>query len=108
MTTESTPLPQSSITDPTRDALALLGMQLQAAMMGLATAGLAQDGSGAALVALDQIDAGKAELQLEAKRHATGFELVIWYASNGARQRLTSLRLHDQAAPPAADAGRVH
>lgn len=98
MTDDHTPTP-STLSEPTDPALQLLAEQLQAAMMGLAVAGLYQDGQGAALAAIDHIAAGKAELQCEARRAASGFELVIWYASHGQRQRVTHLKLRDMPAP---------
>ena len=99
MTEDTTP--QSTLSEPTNEAVILLAQQLQAALMGLATTALCQEGKAAALAALDKIDAGQAELHGELRQHAGGLELAVWFASHGARQRLVHLRLTD---PPMAGA----
>lgn len=95
-------VPESTLSAPSNATLTLLAQQLQSAMLGLALPGLYKDGRDAALATMDKIGAGRAELQCEAKRNATGFELVIWFASHGQRQRVTHLKLLDQPATGAA------
>jgi hypothetical protein len=96
MTESTTP---DKLTRPSTEGLTLLAQQLQTALMGLATVALCQEGKAAALACLDKLDDGLAEIQLEARQHAGGFELVAWYASHGSRRRLVALRLSDP--PPA-------
>ena len=98
MTDDTSP---SSLSEPTTEALTLLAQQAQHALMGLALTGLRKEGQAAALAALDKIDSGQAELQGELRQHAGGLELVVWFASHGARHRLVYLRLTDPPAPRA-------
>ena len=96
MKTESTP---DKPTQASTEALPLLAQQLQTALMGVATLALLQEGKAAALACLDKLDDGLAEIQLEARQHAGGLEVLCWYASHGSRRRLVALRLSDP--PPA-------